>query len=280
MGKTVASRNYLKLIIYSCLILLVTVIVVPLLWMILSSFKPGYEIFEAPLRFWPKNFTLSNYPKLFQEVPFARSFLNSVFVTGTFLIFTSFLSSLGGFAFAKYQFPFGNILFVIVLATLMIPVHIILVPLYLIMQKLGLVNSLWALIIPFSAHPLGIFLMRQYFTTIPSELMDAGRIDGCSEFGIFWRIALPLAKPAIAALVIVLGIEKWNSFLWPLTILNENETFTLPIQLATLLNVFKEKPEFGVVLAGGTLAVLPVVIMFLILQKHFVRGITMGAVKG
>jgi len=256
------------------------VILVPIIWMISGSFKPGPEIFAYPLSLWPKEATVRNYFSLFETIPFGNNFLNSVIATGGFLILALFLCSLAGFAFAKYRFPFRNTLFIILLGSMMIPTHVILIPLFLFMLKIGWVNTLYALIIPLCAHPIGLFFMRQYMLSIPSELMDAARIDGCSEFGIFYKIVLPVCKPALGALAILLGLEQWNDFLWPLVILSSSEKLTLPIAIANLVEIFEEKPEFGVIFAGCFLSVLPILILFLFLQKYFMSGALMGAVKG
>jgi len=281
-GKTrTREKKYFYNIIYHIpLIIGGMVILVPIIWMISGSFKPGPEIFAYPLSLWPKEATVRNYFSLFETIPFGNNFLNSVIATGGFLILALFLCSLAGFAFAKYRFPFRNTLFIILLGSMMIPTHVILIPLFLFMLKIGWVNTLYALIIPLCAHPIGLFFMRQYMLSIPSELMDAARIDGCSEFGIFYKIVLPVCKPALGALAILLGLEQWNDFLWPLVILSSSEKLTLPIAIANLVEIFEEKPEFGVIFAGCFLSVLPILILFLFLQKYFMSGALMGAVKG
>lgn len=283
-GKTkrrgIKKKSYFNIVYYVPLIIGATIILIPIIWMSFGSFRPGPEIFAYPLRLWPKEFIIRNYLTLFETVPFARNFLNSVIATGGFLILTLFLCSLAGFAFAKYRFPLRNTLFIILLGSMMIPIHVILIPLFLLMLRIGWVNTLYALIIPLAAHPIGLFFMRQYMLSIPSELMDAARIDGCSEFGIFYKIVLPVCKPALGALAILLGLEQWNYFLWPLVVLSSSEKLTLPIAIANLIEIFEEKPEFGVIFAGCLLSILPILILFLFLQKYFMSGALRGAIKG
>ncbi len=160
----------------------------------------------------------------------------------------------------------------------MIPDHVTLVPRYIVARELGLLNSLWAVILPGTANVFGIFLMRQYIQTLPSELIDAGRIDGCTEFGLFWRIILPLCKPALAALAIFTFVRYWNDFLWPLIVLTSDSTFTLPVGVASLQGEFGT--DYGVIFAGAALAALPMIVFFLVFQRYFLEGVRMGAVKG
>jgi multiple sugar transport system permease protein len=253
----------------------------PFLWAFASSFKDLTEIFRYPPRFLPSSFDLTNYVNLFTKQFFPRWFLNSVVLASVSTLLVVFFCSLAAFAFAKYQFRFKNLLFTIVIGSLMIPFQLIMTPLYVEMNAVKWLNTYWALLVPWIAPAFGIFLLRQYIITIPSELMDAARMDGCSEFRIYWQIIVPLAKPALATLAIYQFMSSWNSFLWPLIVLREQRLYTLPLGLATLLgNVVAESIDYGMVMAGAFLTALPIIIVFLFMQRQFISGLTLGSVKG
>ena len=224
---------------------------------------------------WDK-FT-SNYRNLWKTVPYNRYFINSVFIATASTLLTLFFCSLGGYAFAKYRFRGQKILFGILLASMMVPFQVLLVPLFGLMYDIGWLNSYKAIIIPFSVGAFGVFLMRQFIVTIPSELLDAARIDGCSEFGIYYRIVLPIIKPALGALTIYSFLGSWNGYLWPLIILRDEVKYTLPIGLANLVGTYRQ--DYGMLMAGTLLSLMPIVILFLAMQREFVQGITLGSVK-
>ncbi len=224
---------------------------------------------------WDK-FT-SNYRNLWKTVPYGRYFVNSVFIATASTLLTLFFCSLGGYAFAKYRFRGQKILFGILLASMMVPFQVLLVPLFGLMYDIGWLNSYKAIVIPFSVGAFGVFLMRQFIVTIPTELLDAARIDGCSEFGIYYRIVLPIIKPALGALTIYSFLGSWNGYLWPLIILRDEAKYTLPIGLANLVGVYRQ--DYGMLMAGTLLSLMPIVILFLAMQREFVQGITLGGVK-
>ena len=219
----------------------------------------------------------SNYRNLWKTVPYNRYFINSVFIATASTLLTLFFCSLGGYAFAKYRFRGQKILFGILLASMMVPFQVLLVPLFGLMYDIGWLNSYKAIIIPFSVGAFGVFLMRQFIVTIPSELLDAARIDGCSEFGIYYRIVLPIIKPALGALTIYSFLGSWNGYLWPLIILRDEAKYTLPIGLANLVGIYRQ--DYGMLMAGTLLSLMPIVILFLAMQREFVQGITLGGVK-
>lgn len=219
----------------------------------------------------------SNYRNLWDAVPYNRYFINSVFIATASTLLTLFFCSLAGYAFAKYQFRGKAVLFGILLASMMVPFQVLLVPLFGLMYDIGWLNSYKAIIIPFAVGAFGVFLMRQFIVTIPSELLDAARIDGCSEFGIYYRIVLPIIKPALGALTIYSFLSSWNGYLWPLIILRDEAKYTLPIGLANLVGVYRQ--EYGMLMAGTLLSLLPIVLLFLAMQREFVQGITLGGVK-
>jgi ABC-type glycerol-3-phosphate transport system permease component len=236
----------------------------------LTIHQPGYLSIV-----WDK-FTL-NYRNLWKTVPYNRYFINSVFIATASTLLTLFFCSLGGYAFAKYQFRGQKILFGILLASMMVPFQVLLVPLFGLMYDIGWLNSYKAIIIPFSVGAFGVFLMRQFIVTIPPELLDAARIDGCSEFGIYYRIVLPIIKPALGALTIYSFLGSWNGYLWPLIILRDEAKYTLPIGLANLMGIYRQ--DYGMLMAGTLLSLMPIVILFLAMQREFVQGITLGSVK-
>ena len=240
------------------------------LFLQLSIHQPAYLSIV-----WDK-FT-SNYRNLWKTVPYNRYFVNSVFIATASTLLTLFFCSLGGYAFAKYRFRGQKILFGILLASMMVPFQVLLVPLFGLMYDIGWLNSYKAIVIPFSVGAFGVFLMRQFIVTIPSELLDAARIDGCSEFGIYYRVVLPIIKPALGALTIYSFLGSWNGYLWPLIILRDEVKYTLPIGLANLVGIYRQ--DYGMLMAGTLLSLMPIVILFLAMQREFVQGITLGGVK-
>jgi ABC-type glycerol-3-phosphate transport system permease component len=264
--------------IYGVLILGTILTFSPFYWMVASSFKPQSEIFTSTLHLVPSNATLEHYASLLAKTKFLRWVLNSVvFALGTTTL-SLFLSSLAGFAFAKYEFRGKSALFAVVLASVSIPQFVTIIPVYGLMVRLGLVNTYWGLILPFSVNALVIFLMRQYIMGIPSELLDAARIDGSSEFGIFHRVIVPVIRPAIGAAGIFVFLTTWNQYLWPLIMMQSNDMMVAPVGLATLSTLYVI--EYGQIMAGATLSTLPILALFLLMQEQFVAGLTSGALKG
>ncbi len=256
-------------------------VAMPLIWMISSSFKPLDEIYAYPPTLIPEEFTTKNYTRLVTDWPFFSWYGNSLIIAVIGTLTVLFFTSLAGYAFAKYRFRGSKILFVLLLASTMIPFQLILVPLFILMSKLGWANSYLALIIPFMAPALGIFLMRQFMMSIPSELIEAARIDGASEFGIYWRVMLPLARPALAAQAVLTFLGSWNSFLWPLSILHTKEFMTLPVGMSTMIGSVTagSEPPVGATMAAATLVSIPVILVFIAVQKQYVAGLTAASIK-
>lgn len=273
------QTSWRDVIIRALLALGALVMVGPFVWMLVSSFKTGHEILRIPPTFWPERPSLENYRTVVTTVPFFRYYMNSLVVAAAVTTVVILTSSLAGYVFAKYSFPCKEALFMVVLSTLMVPFELVMVPLYLMMLKMRLTNTYWALILPGCVRVIGIYMMRQFMTDIPSELMEAGRIDGCSEFRIFWTIMLPQVKPAIATLSIFTFMTSWNDYLWPLIAVDSMELRTLPVGLA-MLTTKQYMTRFDLSMAGATLAVAPAVIVFLVFQKYFVSGISMTGIKG
>ncbi len=252
----------------------------PFAWMIVSSFKNNAEIFRYPPTFFPEVLRPDNYTKLFDMWPFGTWFVNSVLIASIGTIAVLFFSSLAGFGFAKYEFKGRNVLFAILIASTMIPFQLILIPLFIEISRFKMINSYTGLIIPFMAPALGIFLMKQFMASIPNELLDSARIDGCSEFGIYLNVIVPLIRPAMGTLAIITFLGSWNSFIWPLVILRSDVMMTLPIGLARLTeNVPGKTRDFGVIMAAATLVSVPVIAVFVAMQRQFISGLLSGAVK-
>jgi multiple sugar transport system permease protein len=252
----------------------------PFAWMIVSSFMSAAEIMTRPLRWLPAEIQFRNYEVLSKAIPIGSMYANSLIVTLSITLGVLLTSSLAGYGFAKFRFPGRDILFVLVLATLMIPFFVVLIPIFFLVRQLGWMDSYLGLIVPNVVTAFGIFLMRQYMLSLPDELLDAARIDGASELGIYWRIALPLAGPALGALAILAFVYHWNSFLWPLVVIRSRDLATIPIGLNSL-RVYASSPEvINLQMAGAALAIIPVVAVFALLQRHFVRGIALTGIKG
>lgn len=250
----------------------------PVLWMLYSSFRPTEELSLMPPAFFPNRVTLQNYGQLFSNVPIFRWAANSLLICAAITLGQLLFDSMAGYAFARKQFRGRQLLFWLVIGTMMVPVHILIVPLYIMMVELRLVDTLWAAVLPGLAGAFGIFFMKQFISTIPSALEEAARMDGCSEVQLFFRIILPICSPALGVLAIFLFVSNWNSFLWPLLVLNSAKTYTLTVGLATLQD--KQTLDYGLLMAGAVVASLPMFVMFMFFQRMFVRGIRIGAIKG
>jgi multiple sugar transport system permease protein len=252
--------------------------VFPFLWMVLGTFKSNAEILEIPPTFLPHQWTLENFQWIFDRLPIAYLFFNTVFVTATVTVVVLFTSALAGYVFAKFHYWGRDLLFLVVLSTMMIPVEVTLIPLYLEVQALKLLDSYGALIVPFVASPFGIFLMRQFMHSIPNDYLDAARIDGLSEFGIFLRIILPLTGPALSALAIMTIIGQWDSLLWPIIVINSTQYKTLAMGLSSVAAEYG-RTLYGVTLAGASISVLPILTAFILLQRRFISGMVMSGIK-
>jgi multiple sugar transport system permease protein len=253
-------------------------VVAPFLWMVVSSFKPEREVRAVPPSWWPETITMENYDRLFTQLDFPTYFMNSVIVALTVTIGNMVFCSMLGYALAKLSFPGKRALFAIVLGTLMVPGVVTFVPLFVITTKMGLSNTLIGMILPFLAGPFGVFLMRQYISTLPDELIQAARIDGAGELRIFASVIMPLCGPAIATLGILTFLASWNNFLWPLVVAQTEDKYTLPVALA-LYAVGQNATQYGLLLAGSVVVVLPVLALFLFLQRHIMQGIAMTGIK-
>jgi len=266
--------------------------IVPFLWMISTSLKPEPEIFRFPPVWIPSAWKWDNYAKAMTAAPFGRYFLNTVIyavgITASNLLFCS----MAAYAFARLRFPGRNLLFILVLGTMMIPAQVTMVPVFIMLKRWpllggndllgagghGLLNTYTGLVLPGAVGAFGIFLLRQFFMTLPRELEDAARIDGCSEAGIYWRIILPLSKPAMATLGIFTFTAAWNEFLWPLLIMSKDSMKTLQVGLQVFQTQYTT--AWDLLMAGTVVVTMPVLIIFLFGQRYFTRGIALSGIKG
>jgi len=271
------EMRFWQLLFYLIMIAISVATVVPFLFMVSTSFTKSFTMMTYPPTLIPKNPSLANYYEImftFQDGLFPRWFLNTVFTTGAITVGGLILNTLSGYIFAKKEFYGKDIVFSLLLATLMVPTAVTLIPMFLIVNKLGLFNTYWALIIPGLSSAFGIFMMRQFISSLPNELIEVSKIDGASELRIFWSIIVPLSTPAMAALGIFTVINTWNAFLWPLVVLRSNTMRTLVVGLATVQSEFNI--NYGLVMAGSVLTVLPMLILYILFQPYFVEGLRMG----
>ena len=254
--------------------------VLPLVWMIYSSFKTTAEIFRYPPWLPPASWSLHNYQSLLEGWTFDSWYGNSLVYAVTQTVLTLFFCSLAGFAFAKYAFRGKNLLFAVLISSTLIPFQLILVPLFIGMSQIGWVNSPYSLVVPWVTPAFGIFLMRQFALSIPTELLEASRLDGASEFRIYWQVVLPILRPGLAALGIWTFLSSWNSYIWPLMILRGDTNLTLPVGVAGMqAQATGSATPFGEIMAAATLMSLPVIVLFVLVQRYFIAGLTAGSVK-
>jgi multiple sugar transport system permease protein len=264
--------------IYSLLILGIVLLVGPFIWMVLGSFKTTGELRQVPPTWLPENPTLANYEDLFSRLNFLGYFFNSSVVALAVTIGNIVFCSMLGYALAKLSFPGKRVLFVVVLGTLMVPSVVTFMPLFVLTSNLGLVNTHAGLILPFLVGAFGVFLMRQFISGLPDELLDAARVDGAGEHYIFWRIILPLCGPALATLGILTFLGSWNSFLWPLVVATSDTMYTLPVAIA-LFATGQQETNIALLMAGSVVVILPVLLVFIALQRYFTQGIAMTGIK-
>ena len=267
-------------LIHILLCFIVLVCVFPILWMCLIAFKDPSESLTGFHSLVVQSPTFSNFIRLTELIPIAQNTFNSTFTTLMGTVTSLFFCSLAGFAFAKYKFPGRNFLFYFLLATMLVPAEVGAVPLFIIMKKVTLINSLWSLIIPKIATAIGIFYMNQYISDVPDELIEAARIDGCTDFQIYWKVILPIIKPALASWGAVTLISRWNDFFWPLLFLRKQAKYTLIVTISLLPISEGLSTPWPVIMAGTTLVIIPIIVLYLILERFQKAGSFAGAVKG
>ncbi|ODJ52562.1 carbohydrate ABC transporter permease [Brochothrix thermosphacta] len=250
--------------------------ILPFVWMILSSFKTEAEIAQIPPTILPQHWTFNNFIELFTRLNFFQYLINTLIIV-FFSFIGLFLNAMAGYGFAKYKMKHKNKLFYLVLMTMMIPGQVTMIPVYLIIQMAGLTNTLTGIVLPGLVGAFGIFLFRQFMSTIPDELLEAARLDGASEFYIFWKIIIPISRPVLAVQGILAFIGGWNAFLWPLIVANDEHYYTLSVGLSLLKG--QHASNFALQMAGSSFMVIPIIIIFLFFQKHILKGFNISGLK-
>ncbi|BAS26170.1 sugar ABC transporter permease [Limnochorda pilosa] len=263
-------------LLYGVLVTGAMITVFPFAWMLLTSFKPFHEIFS--LSFLPAEPTLENYAQVLLHTDYVRWYANSLIVASATTASVLFWDSLVGYTLAKLRFPGRNIIFVLILSTLMIPTEMLIIPWFVTSSELGWVDTYWGIAFPGIMTGFGVFLMRQFFQTLPDDLLDAGRIDGITEFGLFWRIALPLVRPALSALGIFTFLGNWNAYLWPLIVIQSKAMRTLPVGFALFSG--EAGSEWNLIMAAASMAIVPVLAVFALFQRQIIEGVVLTGVKG
>lgn len=275
-----AKKNLWKLLVYLLMAVIVVICLFPVIWSCIISIKSVGEKVSGFSALTISQPTLANYERLFELLPIWQHLGNSVFTSVMGTLTTLFFCSLAGFAFAKYRFPARNALFYFVVATMTIPAEVGSIPLLLIMRNLDLINNLWSLILPRLATAVGVFYLRQYMMEVPDEILEAARIDGCRDFGIFLRVVCPIVKPALASWASLTLIARWNDFFWPLLFLNKSSKYTLMVSVSMLPLSDGLATPWQVILSGTTLVIVPSILIYLFMQTFQKEGATAGAVKG
>ncbi|HHT05355.1 MAG TPA: carbohydrate ABC transporter permease [Hydrogenispora sp.] len=274
-------ERWAKIAIFLVLVIFSLFALIPFYFMLVSSFKPGSELirYGINLKWQPEIMTLKNYYLLFtgKEGIYLHWYKNSVLITCFQTFVAVFLSAIVGYGLAVYRFRGRNLIFIAVLVVMMVPIEILMLPLYELIIRLRIIDTYTGVILPFAVPPFAVFFFRQFALGLPRDLLDAGRIDGCSEYGIYFRIMMPLMKPAFGAIIILQAMFSWNSLVWPLIALRSNERMTLPIGLSSLITPYGH--NYDMLMAGAVLSVLPIIIIFIFNQKAFISGLTIGAVK-
>jgi len=272
-------KNLLKIVLKILFFAIIAFVwLLPFWWMFITAFKTQGEILQYPPTMYPQEWTIQSFIDVFTKVPLFTFFKNSIIVSFAVTIVAVFTSTIGGYIFAKFKFKGKNFYFLSILSTIMVPLTVIIIPLYIMTISVGLKNSLLALIIPGWVSALGIFLVRNYLYAIPNSYIEAARIDGCSEFMIYVRIILPLLKPVISAIFIFIFMANWDSFFWPLIVIDETSKRTLPIGLGLYTQGFGVQ-SWNMIMAATLLSILPILVVFIFLQRYFIKGIALTGLK-
>lgn len=277
-GGMTARNRVSSFWLHLALIPLALLFLAPLWLMLVFATHPETAIFSPNPPLWFGGAFRENFAGLQADTNYLRTLLNSTVIASIYTVLSMLLTSMGGYAFAKFDFPGKGWLFALILATLTIPTFVTIIPQFILVARdLKMSNTYWAVILPTLANTIGIFYMRQAFQTVPTDLLNAARIDGAGEFRIFWQIALPIVRPALAALAILLFLASWNDYLWPLIVLTQKDSYTMPVALGTLVGL--TRVSWGGIMVGTAIATIPFLALFLALQRYFVAGIAGGAVK-
>ena len=279
-SKSGASWRNLKggnLLIWGLLVVGALIMVFPLYWMFATAIRPREELFSGEFRLLPSDLIWSNFSQAWGKLPFALFYLNSILIALIAVAATVFINLLAGYTFAKYEFPGRNILFLLLISTLMIPIQVIMVPEFLIVSALGWVNTYAGVIAPRAAEAFGIFMVRQFMVSIPDELIEAARLDGAGEFKIFWKVILPLSWPVVAVLTIFTFMWRWNDFAWPLVVLQDREAYTVPLGLNLMKGQFFT--DWTGIMSMSLVSILPMLGVFIFFQRYFIQGIASTGIK-
>lgn len=280
----ITTKRLGGLIWYILLALLVILMLAPIIWMISTSFKPETQIATIDVQWIPRTFTLENYQRVFDRFNILRWTLNSLIVSTGATLLVLILDSLAGYALARMEFVGRGVIFAVILSMLFVPMQITVVPLFLLFAEVNLTDTYLALILPVGANVTGVFLMRQFFLSIPYQLEDAARVDGANTLRIWWSVVLPLARPALTAVAIVTFLSSWNSFFWPLIATRTDVSRTLPVGIAQFMSLRPGQAQgmqaYGQAMAGAVIAAVPPIAVFYMLQRHFIEGISMTGIKG
>jgi multiple sugar transport system permease protein len=284
-GRSLAAKRFWREEIRSAqlatqvlLALAAAVTVIPVIWTVLSSLKSNETIFAVPMRWLPDSLHWNNYIDAFEVAPFARYFLNSTIIAASVTATTIFFGAMAGYGFSKFSFPGRDLVFGLILSTFMIPFPVIMIPLFVLVRNFGWVNTYWGLIIPGALTGFAVFMMRQFIQAIPSELIDAARIDGAGEMRIFLTLVLPLARPALATLGILTFLESWNNLLWPLIVIQSDEMETIPLGLTKFSTLYSS--NYAQMLAMSVIASLPVLVVFIIGRRQIINSLMLSGIKG
>jgi multiple sugar transport system permease protein len=272
------NRHLPSLLVHVLLVVGALVTLTPLLWMVSASFMPTGQASSFPPPLLPSAPTLQHYSDLFTRLNLARNFANSLLITLGVTLFSLFVNSMAGYAFAKLRFTGRDATFKVLVAAMVIPGQVGMMPLFLIVKSLGLVNTPWGVMVTGLATVFGIFMIRQFALSIPDDLLDAARIDGASEWRIYWTIVLPVLQPILVTMATFSFLSSWNDFMWPLIVLSDSSKYTLPVALANLVGEHVQDTEL--MMAGSVLTILPVLMVFLVMQRSYIKGVLMGSVKG
>ena len=265
---------------YVPLLLATLVVFLPLLWMVLSSFKQPGEIITMDLRILPESLNPENYNIAMTTVPFAQFFLNSTIVTLVGATIKVLLAILTAYALVFVRFPFKNAIFVLILVALMVPPQVSILPNYILIAGMGGKNTLWGIILPGLGTAFGTFLLRQHFMTLPASILESAEIDGAGHWRRLWQIVVPVSVPSIATVALVTVVSEWNEYIWPLIITDKPESMTLPVGLTLLQNSESNGAGWGIMMAGAVLVIVPILVIFAMLQRYIVAGLTQGSVTG
>ncbi len=271
------KRQIGKILLYAGMIVVAGMALAPLFWMVSASFMPTGQASTFPPPFLPRQVTLEHYLSLFTRLNLARYLFNSAFLAITVTLISLVINSMAGYAFAKYRFRGRDAIFKLLIASLIIPAQVTMLPLFLMLNKMGVLNSYLGVIIPGMASIFGIFLIRQFALSIPDSLIEAARIDGATDFRIYWSLILPLCKPVLITLAVFTFMGTWNDFLWPLIVMTDDSMYTLPVALANLSLEHVQDTEL--MMAGSVITIAPVLIVFAAVQKYYISGIMAGGIK-